>query len=85
MKHIKKISIILFVIMILSAILTMYFDNTHIERIFRTVWISLMFICTILFGVYQIFVKQNKIAGYCYFALAFIFFVVILSVYFGLV
>ncbi len=82
MKPIKKIFIALFAVMILSEILTMFFDDTNIEYIFRAMWISLMFICTILFGIWQLSVKQNKLAGYFYFILGFIFLATTLSIYY---
>lgn len=77
----KKVLIILTIIMILSMFLTAKYDDTKIEFIFRLIWITLMFICTLLRGVWLMFEEKNKPAGYFYFILAFIFIGIILNVY----
>lgn len=72
-KILKKIIIILTLIMVLSIFLTLIFDDTSKEAIFRFIWIALMFIITLLRGVWVVLEENNKIVGCIYFILAIIF------------
>ncbi|WP_326909780.1 hypothetical protein [Sedimentibacter sp. MB31-C6] len=77
MKPIKKIIIIFGIALGLTGILSLFYYNTNIGRVFDTIWKVLMFICTILFGVFELSERQNKIAACFYFILAFILFLLL--------
>ncbi|WP_019230049.1 hypothetical protein [Sedimentibacter sp. B4] len=80
-KKLKIIIIILTLIMAVSMILTIQFDDSSIEYIFRFLWLVLAFIITVLRGVWVIVEDNNKIAGYIYFIMAFAFIGFVLFVY----
>lgn len=80
-KVLKKIIITLSIILVFSLFLSNQFYDSNIGFVFRMIWISLMFIVTILRGVWVILEEQNKIAGCLYFIMAFVFIIYILSLY----
>jgi len=80
-KVLKKLIITLSLIMVLSMFLSRQLYGSDIEFVFRLMWISLAFIVTLLRGAWVILEEQNKIVGYLYFIMAFIFISYILSLY----
>lgn len=77
---IKKMLVIMILLMTLSMILAYVYDDTKAEDVFRWMWIVLMFISTVLRGIWVIYDEQNRKAGYFYFVLAIVFILLILYI-----